>query len=63
MSYLGYKVHTLSFLNVLVFGAVSPICQHDKNYAFLFLFILTIVKLNEISLEINMFVMFVLIAL
>ncbi len=34
MSYLGYKVHTLSFLNVPVFSVVSPICQHDKNYAF-----------------------------
>ena len=34
MSYLDYKVHTLSFLNVLVFSVVSPICHHNKNYAF-----------------------------
>jgi len=34
MSYLGYKVNTLSFLNVPVFSVVSPICQHDKNYGF-----------------------------
>ncbi len=121
MSYLGYKVHTLSFLNVPAFSVVSPICHHDKDYVFpllnkginllnlhgfnlladtaydssdlydfvhlesestsfiplrasykkplvlivvnLFLFILTIVKLKGISLEINMFVMILLIVL
>ena len=34
ISYLGYKVHTLSFLNVPVFSVVSPASHHDKNYAF-----------------------------
>jgi len=34
MSYLSYKVHTLSILNVPVFSVVSPICHHNKNYAF-----------------------------
>jgi len=34
ISYLGYKVHTLSFLNVPLFSVVSPASHHDKNFVF-----------------------------
>jgi len=34
MSYLSYKVHTLSILNVPVFSVVSPASHHNKNNAF-----------------------------
>ncbi|MGY4688165.1 hypothetical protein, partial [Petrotoga sp. DB-2] len=34
MSYLGYKAHTITFLNVPIFTVVSPASANDKNYAF-----------------------------
>jgi hypothetical protein len=33
VSFLGYKAHTISFLNVPIFTVVSPASAHDKNYA------------------------------
>lgn len=37
MSYLGYKAHTITFLNVPIFTVVSPASANDKNYAFILL--------------------------
>ena len=56
VSYFGFKAHTVSFFNLTIFTVVSPASHRDKNYAFLFLFILITLNLKGISLEISMFV-------
>jgi hypothetical protein len=34
MSYLDYKAHTISFLNIPIFTIASSASAHDKNYVF-----------------------------